>query len=149
MDRRSDRRAFLKGAAGLSAAALVPGEALAAQRRRARVADLVIVNGRVLTMNARFRAAEAVAVRDGKVLAAGRTRDIRALAGRRTEVLDAKGGTVMPAINDSHLHLNQYGLAVPPTTIDVNLASLAQIVAAVREAAGESRPAGSWIRGRG
>ena len=150
MDRRSDRRAFLKGAAGVSAAALLaPGEALGGQRRRARVADLLIVNGRVLTMGGRFRVAEAVAVRDGRVMAVGRTRDVRALAGRRTEVLDAKGRTVMPAVNDSHLHLNQYGLAVPPTTIDVNLASLAQIVAAVRDAAGESRPAGSWIRGRG
>lgn len=144
-----DRRQFIKGAAAFSTAALLPASPALARRRRAAVADLVIVNGRVLTMDGRFRIAEALAVRDGKVMAVGRTRDIRRLAGRRTAVLDAGRGTVMPGINDSHLHLNSYGLSLPPTTINVDTATIPELVAEVRRAVEAAGRGDAWIRGTG
>lgn len=67
--------------------------------------ELVILNGAVLTFHHAQPRAEAVAVRGGTVLAVGTTSEIRALAGPHTREVDAAGGTVMPGIIDSHVHL--------------------------------------------
>ncbi|MEB8385813.1 amidohydrolase [Rhodobacteraceae bacterium KMM 6894] len=73
----------------------------------APTADIVIVNGRVLTMDPATPRAEAVALADGKVLAVGSTADMRALAGAGAREIDAGGGTVLPGFIDSHVHLFQ------------------------------------------
>ena len=67
--------------------------------------DLVILNGAVLTFDDATPRAEALAVRGGRIAALGSTSDIRAMAGPETRVIDAEGGTVMPGIIDSHVHL--------------------------------------------
>lgn len=96
-----------------------------------------------------FRSAEAVTVRNGRVLAVGRMRDLRRLAGRRTQLLDAGGGTVLPGINDSHLHLAAFGLNRSPFTYNVDTATIPELVAAVQQAAAEAPEPDSWIRGQG
>jgi predicted amidohydrolase YtcJ len=58
--------------------------------------DLIVVNGKILTVDASFTIAEAVAVRDGRVLAVGTTADIRRLTGPNTKVIDAGGRSVAP-----------------------------------------------------
>jgi predicted amidohydrolase YtcJ len=58
--------------------------------------ELVVVNGKVLTLDASFTVGEAVAVRDGRVLAVGTNADIRRLAGPNTKVVDAGGRSVVP-----------------------------------------------------
>lgn len=75
-------------------------------------ADLVILNGRVLTMDEGHPRAEAVAVRNGDILAVGTTAEIRALAGPGTRVVDAGGNTVLPGFIDSHVHLFQGSAAL-------------------------------------
>ncbi|WP_158581557.1 amidohydrolase [Actinomadura spongiicola] len=112
-------------------------------------ADLVVHHGRVLVLDEHFREAEAVAIRDGRVLAVGTARDMLRHAGRRTDVIDAGGGTVLPGINDGHLHLNAHGLSVPPFTVDVDKASIGELVAEVRAAVDTARAPDAWIRGRG
>jgi predicted amidohydrolase YtcJ len=112
-------------------------------------ADLVIRNGRVLLLDPGFRQAEAIAIRDGRVLAVGADRDIRRNIGRRTREIDAGRGTVLPGINDTHFHLNVVGLSRPPYMIDVNKKSVAELVAAVRAAVEQARSSDSWIRGGG
>ncbi|WP_210493141.1 amidohydrolase [Patulibacter sp. SYSU D01012] len=147
-----DRRRFVAGAAAVAAGGLLPADAAAARgprRERLRSADLLVVNGRVLTLDRGFRVHEAVAVRDGVVLATGRTRDLRRLATRRTRIVDARGGTVMPGINDSHLHFSAFGLAMPPTTAAVDTATIPELQAAVRAAAEAAGPGGAWVRGSG
>jgi predicted amidohydrolase YtcJ len=151
-----DRRQFIKGAAAFSAAGLLGSEQALAARRpqrrtpsRARAADLLIVNGSVLTLDRRFAVAEAVALRGGTVLATGRTRDLRRLASSRTQVIDARGGTVMPGINDSHLHFSGFGLSLPPANLPVDTATIDELAAAVRDAAAAAGPGESWIRGGG
>ncbi|GII63773.1 amidohydrolase [Sphaerisporangium krabiense] len=114
-------------------------------------ADLILVDGDVLTVDARFTVARAVAVRDGRVLATGDTADIRALAGPRTRVVDLDGRTVLPGINDSHLHAAAWALTRPPFSLAVghpHVRSIADVAEAVRGAAATT-PAGEWITGLG
>ena len=75
-------------------------------------ADLVILNGKVLTMDAAHPRAEAVALAGGTIIAVGSTAEIRALAAPGAEVIDAAGGTVLPGFIDSHVHLFQGSAAL-------------------------------------
>ncbi|MFK8850987.1 amidohydrolase [Streptomyces sp. Ac-502] len=114
-------------------------------------ADLVLVNGTVLTVDAAFRRTQAVAVRDGLIAATGSTAEIRALIGPRTEVVDLEGRTALPGINDSHLHAAAFGATRPPLALDVAwpaVSSITGVREAVRRRAGEL-PAGDWIFGNG
>jgi hypothetical protein len=63
--------------------------------------DLVLLNGQVLTVDAQFTVAEAVAVRDGRIFAVGSTADIRRLAGPRTRTIDLAGRSLVPGFIDS------------------------------------------------
>ncbi|MBC7260951.1 MAG: amidohydrolase family protein, partial [Chloroflexi bacterium] len=81
-------------------------------------ADLILCNGRVYTMDEEVPLAEAVAVRDGRILAVGDNATIRALAGAETEVLDAAGRTVLPGFTDAHIHLVHYGLSLTQVQLD-------------------------------
>lgn len=71
----------------------------------ALAADLVLINGRVLTMDAHDTVAQAVAVRDGKIVAVGATAEVEPLAGAATQVIDLDGRTAMPGLTDCHVHL--------------------------------------------
>ncbi|WP_329114722.1 amidohydrolase [Streptomyces sp. NBC_01353] len=89
------------GAAGLVGVAAGP----AAAGSRPRSASLVVHNARVFTGLPGARPVEAVAVgRDGRILATGRGNELRRLVGRDTEVVDARGATVMSGIHDGHVH---------------------------------------------
>ncbi|MGC4972570.1 amidohydrolase [Streptomyces sp. DT199] len=112
---------------------------------------LVLTGGQVLTVDAGFTVAEGVAVRGREILAVGSDAEMRALAGPGTRIVELGGRTVLPGINDSHLHGAAYGMTKPPFALDVGhpaVRSLADIAAAVgREADGA--PAGEWIIGLG
>ncbi|WP_432482640.1 amidohydrolase [Kineococcus esterisolvens] len=143
------RRTLLSATAattGVAVAGAAPASAVAAGRGPA---DLVIVNGRVLVMDERCRTAEALAVRDGRIIAVGSAREVRRLTGRRAQVLDAAGGTVLPGINDSHLHLNSLSLNLPPYSYPVDTGTVEELVAVVRDAVAATADPGAWIRGQG
>ncbi|GAB4054845.1 amidohydrolase [Catellatospora paridis] len=143
------RRQALQAATFATAAAAVGATGPAAPAHAGdRPADLIIHNGRALLMDPADRTTQAVAVRAGHIIAVGTDRDLRRLAGPRTQLLDARAGTIMPGINDSHLHLSAYGLTRPPLSIDVDTATLPELVTRVAEAAATAPP-GAWIRGRG
>ncbi|RKS77257.1 hypothetical protein BZB76_2635 [Actinomadura pelletieri DSM 43383] len=113
--------------------------------------DLVLLNGEVLTADAEFSVAQAVAITGGTITAVGGTEEIRALADPRTQVVDLRGRTALPGINDSHLHGCAFGAARPPLAVDVGypaVRSITDIQAAVKEAAARI-PEGEWIRGGG
>lgn len=78
-----------------------------------RYADLVIHNGSVLTMDRDtpdFTVAQAVAVRDGRILAVGDSATILRMAGPKTRKIDLAGKAVMPGVVDTHSHPNRYAL---------------------------------------
>jgi len=73
-------------------------------------ADLMVRGGKVITCDADFRLAEAVAVRDGRIIAVGGGDDVSALADDCTKVIDAGGRAVIPGLIDGHAHMDREGL---------------------------------------
>ncbi|WUI03609.1 amidohydrolase family protein [Spirillospora sp. NBC_00431] len=81
-------------------------------------ADLVFTGGRVYTVDARDRVAEAVAVRGGRIARVGTAEEIAPLAGPDTRVVRLEGRSVLPGINDSHLHGMWLGAMWPNLLMD-------------------------------
>ncbi len=101
------------------------------------------VNGRVLTLDGQ-PPAEALAVRDGKVLAAGDAAGVRARAGKGAEEVDLRGATLLPGLIDTHPHLMHFGALAAPLVDLSDASSHADIVARIAERARRT-PAGEWI----
>src|SRR5437868_5756673 len=83
-----------------------------------RPADLVFTGGRVHTVDARDRIAEAVAVRSGRIARVGTDSEITSLVGKGTRIVALQGRSVVPGINDSHLHGVWLGLMWPGLLMD-------------------------------
>lgn len=85
----------------------------AAQTGKGQVifADAVYHNGKILTVDEHFSIGQALAVREGKIMAVGKNAEILNLAGPNTRRLDLKGKTVIPGIIDTHSHLFDYAPA--------------------------------------
>lgn len=114
-------------------------------------ADLVFVNGSVLTVDPDFTVASALAVGGGVITAVGSREDVEDHIGPNTRVIDLDGGTLLPGINDSHLHGCAWGVSSPPLALDLGypaVRSIADVAEAVRAAA-EHTPPGHWIMGTG
>ena len=85
-------------------------EHAAAQQADLNSPDLVLVGGRILTMDSRSSVAEALAVRDGRILAVGSDAAVRPMAGPQTRIIDLAGKTVVPGLIDTHAHFGAAGL---------------------------------------
>ncbi len=90
-----------------------------------RYADTVFYNGKVVTADSQFTFAQALAVRDGKILKVGKNEPVLALAGPNTRKIDLQGKMLIPGIIDTHTHLHEYALrryarATRPTGSPIN-----------------------------
>lgn len=113
--------------------------------------DLIIINGNVITVDKNFSIAQAVAVKNGRIMAVGKADDINTLVGKGTKIIDLKGSTLLPGINDTHCHISDWALSRPPLALDVRfpiVKSIADIVNMVAVKAKETKP-GEWIQGEG
>ena len=111
--------------------------------------DLVLVNGRVRTMDAARPEASAVAIRMGRIVYVGDDAGAKEAAAPGSPVIDLAGRTATPGLNDAHAHPMSVGFAL----LDLDLspernASIVDLQRLVRETAA-TRPAGTWILGRG
>jgi predicted amidohydrolase YtcJ len=109
--------------------------------------DLVLVNGRMHTIDERVPLASAIAVRDGRIVAVGGNDEIRALAGAATVVEDLGGTTVVPGLIDAHNHLLHTGRMLHEVQL-FDTRSIPEIVSRVAARVAETAP-GEWIVGRG
>jgi predicted amidohydrolase YtcJ len=142
MNDRRTRRSFLGLTSGAVAAAW-------AARADAGSADLVVVNAKVYTVDARSPGAEAFAVRGGRFLAIGANDEIKRLAGLATRSFDAAGMTVLPGFTDCHNHPRGETLlyeVLVGNPFEVEFVSIDGIVARLREKA-QQTPPGSWVEG--
>ncbi|HEX7238580.1 MAG TPA: amidohydrolase family protein, partial [Gammaproteobacteria bacterium] len=106
--------------------------------------DLVLLGGKIVTVDAESSLREALAVRDGKVLALGSTAEMRRLAGPATRVVDLRGRTVIPGLIDSHLHAVRAALSFSTEVNWIGARSLREALARI-SAAARRRPPGSWL----
>lgn len=151
------RREMLKAAGALVAALPLAEMAEWPLGRRARwamaatlprvhpgdVPDLVLLNARVHTLDARGRVAEAIAVKSGRILAVGDTASVRGLARAGTVQHDLAGLDVLPGFYDSHNHLRTTGLNF--FAVDLSKTrSVAEVLAAIAARVAVT-PAGEWV----
>ncbi len=107
-------------------------------------ADTVLVNGKVLTVGQQFSTQEALAIRDGRILAVGKSGDVRRLAGQQTRVIDLQGRTVIPGLIDSHLHGVRAALSFSTEVNWIGASSLDDALGRMRQAARSMKP-GAWL----
>src|SRR5579862_8945669 len=112
-------------------------------------ADLVVFNAKVYTVDSRLPQAEAFAIRAGRFLAVGTTADMKSLAGKRTEMYDARQMTIVPGFIDCHNHatgnvLLYEVLAGNPYVVE--FVTIAGIIEKLRAKARETPP-GTWVNG--
>jgi predicted amidohydrolase YtcJ len=106
-------------------------------------ADLILHNGKIVTVDARFSTAQAVAVKGGRIVTVGTNAVVMKERGAGTRVVDLQGRTVLPGLFDSHVHaleagLSEYGAALPA------LNSFDAVRSYLREQA-KKTPKGEWI----
>ena len=114
-----------------------------ATQNTVRPADLVLVDGRILTVDDRFREVTALAVRDGRFIAVGSNEDARRYIGRNTRVIDGRGRTVVPGLIDTHVHALDVAAAEALQPFR-SLPSIGALQAWIRGETGR-RPRDAWI----
>lgn len=110
-------------------------------------ADLVLHNAQVYTVSKDQPNAEAVAVKNGKIIFVGSNDEVKKFTGSRTEVIDCKGQFLMPGFIEGHGHIHGLGSSLVNLNL-MNVKNWEEIVAMVAEAVKKSKP-GDWIIGRG
>lgn len=110
-------------------------------------ADLVIVNGKVVTVDDNQPEAEAVAIKGDKILKVGTNDEIKKLANSSTKTIDVEGKLVIPGIIEGHGHFGSLGNALMRLNF-MKVNNFDEIVVMVKEAAEKAKP-GEWILGRG
>lgn len=119
---------------------------LAFQAGLAQTADLIITNGKIATMARPGEYVQAVAVKDGIVLGTGSSAQIVSkYKSSQTKIIDAKGRTVVPGINDSHIHIIREGLHFNSELRWDGVKTLARAMQMLKEQATRT-PEGVWIK---
>src|SRR5512134_488475 len=78
---------------------------------KTRQADTILRNGRIATLDTKSPFVSAIAVRDGRFVAVGQEKEVMVYRGDKTRMIDLKGRTVIPGLNDSHIHVIRGGLS--------------------------------------
>jgi predicted amidohydrolase YtcJ len=118
--------------------------------RQTAIADLVLLNGKIITVDATDRIAQGMAIGGGRILAVGSNDDIRPHIGPATERVDLGGRAVTPGLLDAHAHFHSGGVQ-RLFVLDVSfpaVKSIEDVARAVRTQAAKLS-AGGWVEGRG
>jgi predicted amidohydrolase YtcJ len=134
---------FLVVVAGLS----VQARAQRGGTAQAPPADLVLTNGRIVTVDDRRPEAEAIAVSKDRIQALGTAAEIKAMIGPNTQVIDLQGQLAIPGFIESHGHFTGVGGAQLELNL-MNVESWDKILLMVADAVSRAKP-GQWIYGRG
>jgi len=106
--------------------------------------DTILVNGKIVTVDAQSSVRQGLAVRDGRIVALGSSAQMRRLAGAQTRVVDLQGRTVIPGLIDSHMHAIRAAETFATEVNWIGAASLTEALARVTEASRTMKP-GAWL----
>ncbi|GIO08701.1 amidohydrolase [Brevibacillus reuszeri] len=113
------------------------------------IADLVLINGQVITVDEKNRIAEAVAVKESRIVAVGTNQEIESWIGKQTQKIDLHGRSLLPGFIDSHLHLTSYGTVKLGVDCKApHIKTLQHLFAELKALAGKT-PKGEWLRASG
>ncbi len=118
-----------------------------APQRAQSAADIVFKNGNVYTANDKSAKAQAIAVKDDKIVFVGSNEAAQKFVGTNTRVVDLKGNTVLPGFTDAHQHLSGVGQREMTLNLE-GTTSLNDLLAKVKARVGQAQP-GQWVTGRG
>jgi predicted amidohydrolase YtcJ len=107
-------------------------------------ADTLLLNGKILTVDDQFSTREALAIREGRIVALGASAEIRKFAGPKSRVIDLQGRTVIPGLIDSHIHAIRAGLSFSTEVNWIGAATLSEALGRIREVAHTLKP-GAWL----
>src|SRR5256885_2976131 len=113
---------------------------------RAQSADLLLLNGHIITVDSHDSIAQALFIHDEKITAVGTNEELRKLAPKNTRVLDLHGLTVTPGLIDTHCHFDETSVLYDITLSEVT--SIKDVVDLVRKKVATLKP-GEWIQGAG
>lgn len=111
---------------------------------RADPADMVLLNGRIVTLDDRSEIKQALAITGDRITATGSSDEMRRIAGAATEIIDLDGRTVIPGLIDSHIHLIRAGFRYQTEVDWSGAASVAEALQRLRSAAANAKP-GTWL----
>jgi predicted amidohydrolase YtcJ len=106
-------------------------------------ADLIIHNGKVVTVDSKFRIVQAIAIRGERIIAVGDDKSVLKFKGKETQLIDAGGRTVLPGLYDSHVHPLSAATSELAEPLP-NLKSLDDVFAYIRKKTRDT-PEGEWI----
>jgi hypothetical protein len=129
--------------AAVAASAAVAVWAVVPSARQA-TADLVLTNGKIITVDDRFSIAQAVAIRGERIVAVGTSQEIARLAGPSTRRIDLRGRAVVPGLIDNHAHYMEEGVLWTDELRLDNVDTRKQALEMIRAKAA-SLPAGRWV----
>ncbi len=111
-------------------------------------ADLVLLNGKILTVDSNDSIAQAVAVTAGTIVAVGPTDQIKRRVGSRTQVIDLHNRTATPGLIDSHIHFSEADALFTVDLSDISITTIHDALRRVAAQVSKVKP-GDWVRGRG
>lgn len=109
------------------------------------IADKILMNGKVTTLNSLNKEAQAVAILNGRIISVGTDAEVMSYKGQDTQVIDLKGRRVVPGLIDSHTHLIRGGLSYNMELRWDGVDSLAVALRMIKEQA-QRTPAPQWVR---
>ncbi|OXB17004.1 amidohydrolase [Flavobacterium reichenbachii] len=115
------------------------------KKQQNETADLIVTNAKVAVMDKNHTISQAIAIKNGKVAATGTNEAILHLKGDKTQLIDANGRTLIPGLNDSHLHLTRAGRFYNAELRWDGVTSLKEALKMLKEQAART-PSGQWVR---
>jgi len=140
--KKIDRREFLK-ISGLTTVGILTG--LPSIEASTPTADLVLTNGKIITVDSKDSIAEAVVVKHGKILEVGSKEMALQYVGSGTKVVDLKGKAATPGLIDSHAHLPVFGFRENGTWVNLQSSESKEEILDAIAARAKRLPSGEWI----
>lgn len=115
---------------------------------QAQTADLILINGKILTVDAKDSVAEAVAIAGGKIVGVGSSDAVKKMAAKNARVIDLHGRTATPGLIDTHAHFQEAAVLYDVEVSDPSIKQIGDVLKRVQAKVATLKD-GEWVRGSG